>query len=68
MNKEGLGGTQRIVRESASETHGRPPVGRTGLRWSLFLVLHTVGVWCHISLKDLDGICQKELSLKIYLW
>lgn len=47
---------------------GAHPVGRTGLRWSLFLVLHTVGVWCHISLKDLDGICQKELSLKIYLW
>ena len=27
MNKEGLG-TQRIVRESASETHGRPPRGK----------------------------------------
>lgn len=36
---------------------------------TLFLVLHTVGVfWCHFSLKDLDGICQKESSLKIYLW
>lgn len=28
MNKEGLGGTQRIVRASASETHGRPPRGK----------------------------------------
>lgn len=46
----------------------RRPLRWEGPHWSLFLASHSVGysirVWCHFSLEDLNGICQKELALK----